>query len=209
MTPWIRASVMLGVIAALCVGIDLRMARVGQWLPPIPRQIDGWSGQDLAMPAAILAYMDHPKYIQRTYTLPTGETAYANVIAINGIESFHAPTVCAAGSGYKQVDEQTVALAGPGTDARAMGFQNGPIRVVMIYWRQGRDGQIVSNPLPGWSDLTSVGAVHPNYNLLLGRSTCIARVYAAVPPSDRTGSLTCARVLDLSRALSEALRQDS
>lgn len=206
MTPFTRATVLLGIIAALCVGIDLRMARMGQWLPPIPRQIAEWTGQERTLPATTLDYMDHPKYVLRAYTLPSGETAYANVIAVNGIESFHDPTLCAAGSGFRKVDEQAVPLSVPGTEARALGFQNGPTRVVIVYWRQGRDGSVESDPLPGWSGAASLGAVHPNYQLLLGRPSCIVRVYAVVPGTDPTGSVTCERVLSLSRALYGALR---
>ena len=141
MTPLLRLTIVCAVLAALCIGIDARMARAGQWLPALPPMLLGWGSTDAPLSPATLAYMDNPRAVQRVFHAPSGANIYVSLIAVNGIESFHDPTVCAAGSGFAQVDVQPAPLDNNGqVTARALGFQNGAARIVMCYWRQDRAG---------------------------------------------------------------------
>ena len=207
MTPLRKLTALVCSIAALSTAIDLRMVHAGQWLPAIPRTMGSWMGRDVPLPPATLAYMDHPRYQQRVYTDGSGVSVVVSIIAVNGIESFHNPTFCAAGSGFTQTGDKTVPIDSSGAQIRAMGFANGRTRVVMCYWRQTRDGEVSANPLPSWNSVSDVGAVHPNYQLLLGHPSCIVRIYAAVPPSDLHGTVTCQDVMEFSRAVYLQLRQ--
>ena len=208
MTPLVRLTTVCAVLAALCIAIDARMARAGKWLPALPPNLLGWTSTNAPLPQATLAYMDNPRAVQRVFHAASGADVYVSVIAVNGIESFHDPTVCAEGSGFQQVDVQPAPLDDKGqATARALGFQQGAARIVMIYWRQDRAGVVEADPLPEWKSLLSAGAVHPNYQLLLGRQECVARVFALVPPADRDGAATCRDVLGLSRAVYEQLQQ--
>lgn len=211
MKPYLTLTAIFSVTAALALTMDRRIARAGEWLPPVAQKMGNWTARETPMDKNTLAILGRPRTLARAYANGKGATVNMSVIAANGLDAYHEPAICAAGSGFQKVDEQTVPVGGVGTytDIRMMAFRRGPQRVVMCYWTQTRDGKIESDQsFMQTQGLDRLSARRPTWAALFaGRQTCVMHVYEVIPPADKTGQAACRHVLEISRGIYDSLRR--
>lgn len=215
MTLWIptlRLSTLLTVTTLLALFTSYRMSRAGDWLPPLPFNLDAgaWTGRAAPLSAGTLAILNNPKSDGRIYQNPFGEWVSVSVIAAESFEAYHEPTVCSTGYGYFLRSETRPVIGRPGTNVRAMLLKNdrSGTRILMYYWLQNKDGSTDTEKRMGsYRDLvarfrTGFGAV------ARGHRTCLVRVFAVVPPGDVNGAQTHRNVRQIARAVYQTMEQN-
>lgn len=113
--PYRRLALLLGGTAVLGTFTSYRIARAGDWLPPVPLIIGFWSGHNAPLPRQSLAILGHPRTITRVYTNPFGEQVLVSVIAAGSFDAYHEPDVCMSGYGFRLTAEKRLSIAGPGS----------------------------------------------------------------------------------------------
>ncbi len=210
--PTLRLFALLAATLLLALFTSYRMSRAGDWLPPIPFNLDagGWTGREAPLNASTLGILDNPKSEGRIYQNPFGEWVSVSVISAESFEAYHEPTVCSAGYGFFLRAESRPVIGRPGTHVRAMMLKNdrSGTRILMYYWLQNKDGSTDTEKRMGnYRDLaarfrTGMGAV------ARGDRTCLVRVFAIVPPGDVNGAQTHRNVWQIARAVYQTMEQD-
>lgn len=206
---FVRIGVVLLITVLLGAFVSYRFARAGDWLPRVPDRIGVWEATDTPIPPTILRMLGDPKALGREYHNPLGETVYVSLVSAGQFENYHDPTVCVPGSGFSMTALKLIPLDKEGkAKARAMVFRRGEQRIVMYYWNQSRDGHTDMEARQStYRDLlarlrTGFGSV------VLGRQTCIVRVYTGVGRIDPLGAQAQRNVEELAQAVHAALKAE-
>ena len=190
-----------------------RITHAGDWLPTVPDRIGVWDGIDTPLPDDVLSKLGGPQAVGREYNQIFNEPIRVSIIAANGFDAYHEPTVCVATNGFHLTAVKTFPIDGPGSgNVRAMVFHRsdnvvGDIRIMMYYWQQNKDGTTATDAVMGnYRDIlsrfkTGFGAV------FLGHKTCMVRVYAPIGPDDKDGVQTQRSINEISRELYRALKK--
>ena len=186
----LRLMRLLLIPAILCVFINYRMNHAGQWLPPLPYNLSegGWKGTDAPLSRTVLYMLGDPKAEGRLYTNPFGEWISASVIAADSFDAYHEPTICSTNYGFYLKAETRPLIAGPGTPVRAMMLRNerANMRIILYYWVQHENGttdteRLISN----YRDI--IARFGTGRGLIMGRQSCLVRVFTVVQPGDVNG----------------------
>lgn len=190
-----------------------RITHAGDWLPTVPNQIGAWTAIDTPLPPETLRLLGGPQALGRVYTNEFKEMVQVSLIAANGFDAYHEPTVCVSNNGFALTAVKTFKIDGPGSgDVRAMIFKRsdpeyGEQRMMMYYWQQNRDGTTATDAVMGnYRDImarfhTGAGAV------FLGHQTCMVRIFAPVDPGDRNGEQTQRNLTELARAIYHSMKK--
>ena len=211
--PVVKMAVIMLVTVLTAWFATYRIAHAGDWLPSLPDRVGVWSATDTPLPEDTLRLLGGPRAIGREYNNLFNEPVRVSVIAANGFDAYHDPTVCVGGSGFDLTAVRTFTIDGPSSGAvRAMIFKRedstyGTIRILMYYWQQNRDATTETEPVMGsYRDIltrfkTGAGAVFQ------GHQTCLVRIYAPIGPEDTNGVQTQRNIEEISREVYRAMKK--
>lgn len=109
----------------------------------VPATFMGAAGSDVAIGSDEVSKSGVSDYINRVYELSSteGVALYIGYHATQqGDKRMHSPTLCLPGSGWTPVGEQivTIPVANKPVAVNRFILQNGPNRILVYYWFQGR-----------------------------------------------------------------------
>ncbi len=117
-------------------------------LARLPRQIDGWVGEDYSLTDPVAAVLGADTVLFRLYRRPEDGAsvwlflAYFKQQAVNS--QIHSPRNCVPGSGWtvQSVKPVHLELGGAGQDARRMVIEKNGQEQEMLYWFRTRGGDL-------------------------------------------------------------------
>ena len=109
----------------------------------LPASFMGAASSDVAIGSDEVSKSGVSDYVNRVYMLNADEgiSLYVGYHATQqGDKRMHSPSLCLPGSGWTPVGEQVVSIpvAGKPVDVNRFILQNGPNRILVYYWFQGR-----------------------------------------------------------------------
>jgi hypothetical protein len=219
MKPYSFLATIAATTALLGAFASYRFTRAGEWLPRPPDAVGMWSAAEVTVPPQVLGLLGNPKASSFVYRSPFAnrpplpEEVQVSLVAAGPFENYHDPTVCVGEGAFRLTATKTIPLDGPNSGkVRVMIFRHRtikPVRIVMYYWQQNRDGTTDSEPRMGsYRDLaarftTGFGAV------VQGRQTVIVRNFMMFAEDDDPGGVHAQRAVhEVSQALYRAFKTD-
>ena len=212
-SPFLQIGTLLAAAAFLGTFASTRIRHAGEWLPTVPDRIGNWDAIDTPLPAEALLTLGAPQAIGREYNDLFNEPVRLSVICAGSFTSYHDPTVCVSTNGYILTSVKLFHIDGPDSGiVRAMIFKKddpayGPIRMLMYYWQQNRDGSTTTDAVMGsYRDMAS--RFKTGYgDVVQGHQVCLVRIYAPIDPADTDGAQTQRNVDEVSKAVYHALKK--
>lgn len=217
--PFVKMTAMIAAVGAVGAFATQRFHNAGEWQPTPPDNIGLWEGIDTPIPQATLALLGNPHGAGRRYVNSFGEEVFGSLVSAGAFENYHDPTVCVPTAGFGLSGKKLFTLDNKpdGCKIRAMVFkqtrmqdgQNGtPLRILMYYWQQNRDGSTDTAARMGnYRDMesrfqTGYGAV------VKGNQTVLVRIYTVIAPDDSDGVQAQRNVQEIAQAYYTTLKKE-
>ncbi len=126
----------LGSLTLKTIHFDASPVPLRQSFDNFPMKLGHWNGTRLYIDSAVQDVLKADNYLDVQYVNPQHESAslwIAHYAAQKPGASFHSPTICLTGGGWKTVDSKIIKLA-PGKPVRYMLLEQGGGRQVVYYW---------------------------------------------------------------------------
>lgn len=147
MSRSVRLAVVLVLLAGTALYVRLnpprRLALMPETLSAFPMELDGWSGEELALPDVVVEELEADDTLARRYRSDDGEAVWF-VIIFHQNERYgaHEPVVCYRAQGWDVTGQGVVPVAGEDTSFEANWLlveAEGQKRVAVYWWYTAGD----------------------------------------------------------------------
>lgn len=167
----IRSLIVLLILAATGIGARVVASPPVFTIPTpgfdsLPRQINGWTSEDIPMTENVARVLDADETLTRVYTDGQGKfvTLFLAYFATQQVNSqIHSPRNCVPGSGWKVLSTSEVAenLIGRPHGATRMVIARNESRHQMLYWFRTRGGDLTDEYGLKWDLIKNAIARQP------------------------------------------------
>jgi EpsI family protein len=205
--PWATAGLLLGGIGLTSQVLDQSTLALRRPLADaVPAEVGAYAGADLQISEEELEVAGVTDYVMRTYEPAEAQQAGAPWMSVyvgfyesqTQGRTIHSPKNCMPGAGWEALESRTVQVpsaAGP-VEVNRYQLVNGPQRVLVLYWYQGRGRVVASEYQAKWELLRDAA---------LKRRSDEALVRVVVPVVNGDEERAFAQALDVAQRLLPAV----